>query len=337
MVNLQSPQKYGQRRSLLDMISMTVENENPMYSLMKKGGRPTGVLDEWTADKEAAPKDNAVPDGHDFSEFENFSKDLGLIRNRVQLMQRGGRVTTLMQEVSDIAGMKSVVGREKMKALKAMIGDIEAAIGSDNEAAESTGAEPGQGGRMRGMGKWMQSTAQANEPVPAQFRMDAGQILASNLAAFTEAVFKTMMQKNYEVTGARKAYMGVFGPALKAHVDGFTSKSTATTNIPAYTRTWERSAKERSLGDIVDRLESSFGSVNLILSNRLALFSAAGHSARRGYIFDPSQWELLLLKAPTYKDLPDAGGGPRFMYDAIVGNRCYNPQQGAKIAVSADS
>jgi hypothetical protein len=336
-VNPESALKYGQRRALMDKISMLVENENPVQALLPKGGKPKSTLYEWPIDKEVAPRDNAVPDGHDFSEYENHSKDYGILRNRIQLMQRGSMVTTLMQEVSDVAGVPDIIGREKMKAMKAIVADMEAAITSDNEMKEATGTQPGEGGRMRGMGTWMSSSAQAVEPVPAGYRMDAGQIVSSNLGAFTEAAFKTIMQKNFEMTGQRRSFMGVMGATAKAHVDGFASRSTATTNIPAYTRTWERSAKERSLGDIVDRLESSFGSVNLIVSNRLAVFSAAGHATRRVYIFSPDNWELCLLRPATLHNQTDNGGGPRFFYDAIVGLKCFNPLSGGKVAVTADS
>lgn len=336
-INLQSSTKYGQRRALLNQVHLLVENENPLYSLLPKGSRPSSTLYEWPVDQEVAPKDNAVPDGHDFAEFENHQKDYAILRNRVQLMQRGGKVTTLAEEVTDIAGVKSQIGREKLKAMKAMIADIEAAIGSDNEMKEATGSEPGQGGKMRGMGVWMQNGAQATEPVPAAYRMAANQIIGTTLAGFTEAAFKTMMQSNFEQTGRRKGYMGVLGAGAKAHVDDFAGRQEADTNVKAYSRGWDRPAKERALGDIIDRLDSSFGSVNLIVSNRLALFSAAGHSSRRAYIFDPTCYDLCLLRPPTYHEMENKGGGQRFFYDAIVGLRCYNPLEGGKVAVTADS
>lgn len=338
-VNLESSQKYGQRRALLDRIAMTVENENPLYSLLPKGGRPKNVTYEWPIDKEVAPKDNAVPDGHDFAEFENHGKDYRILRNKVQLMQRGSKVTTLMQEVSDVAGIPDMIGREKVKVLQGLIADIEAAIGSDNEMKDATGSEPGEGGKMRGMGTWMSNSAQSVEPVPEAYRMAASQIIATNLSAWTEANFKVMMQSNYTATGKKKSFMAVMGAAAKTKTDNWTvlDVSQPSNTVKAFSRSWERSAEKRQLGDVVDRLISSFGSVNLMVSNRLAAFSAAGSADRRVYIFDPENWDLIMLRPPTYHMLPDEGGGPRFFYDCIVGNRCYNPLSGGKVAVTADS
>lgn len=340
VVNPESPIKKGNRRSLLDRISLLVENENPLYSLFPKGPKPNNLTYEWPVDKEVAPKDNAVPDGHDFAEFEDHGKDYGILKNMAQLMQRGSMVTKFTQVLTNTAGIPSHIGRQKLKALQGMIADIEAAIGSDNEMNLPTGSSgPGNGGHFRGMGVWMQNGAQSINPVPEAYRMATDQIIATNLGDWTEAAFKTMMQSNYLKTGRKKSFQAVMGAKAKTATDDWTIKAAdqPVSTVMAFSRTWERSAEKRMLGDVVDRLISSFGAVNIFTSNRLAAFSGTGHPERRVYVFDPENWDLCLIQPVQYHELPDLGGGPRFYYDAMVGLRCYNPLSGGKVAVSADS
>ena len=328
------PNQVGKREDLADYISNIDARATPLMTMIPKGPSPKSMLVEWQADEYDKPKMEGVPDGKDVPSYENAGEHRAMLAGRAQKMWRPWLVGDLAENVSDVAGLRSERANSIAKKLVELKRDGEAVIGSDNESQEDNNVD---GSKTRGLGKWIQATAQNDLPVPAAFRTPAAQVTTAALNVITESAVNDIMQSLHDITGESKRYIGVFGSKLRSRFTQF-ALVVPQGSEEAVVRQFTQQATSKKVVNTIDVYEGDFGTIEIVTSNFLNVDPTTRVSdKRRGYLLDMNLLELGFRRRPGNRDLPDLGGGPRGVIDMIFCLKAKNPTGLAKFASTADS
>ncbi len=319
----------GSQRALVDRVTLVNAIKFPFMAMVPKGPTVDNLKYEWPVDKFEDPEDQAVVDGTDVNEFSNAAEDYGVLSNRIQWLRDSAMVSKLSQDVQNQAGIKNKKAYAIKKKLEKLWRDIETAFCSDNEMQVGTGSV---GNKLRGLGVWVQSTAQSVEAVPTDFLTGSAAIHTGTIAQLTEDVFQGLLTGIWANTGQISRYTLLCGSTLRSAFTAYTKTSSGSTNTQAAIRTYDTKLAGKKITATIDVYEGDFGTVEIIPSHWLAYFTSAAANLRRGYIIDWNMLDCVWKQMPKVEPLPDLGGGPRFLVDAIVGLRCYNPQGLGKIS-----
>jgi hypothetical protein len=215
------PNFSGLREDLADVISIVDNKNTPVTSTARKGADITnpGVF-SWQASEYNEPSFDGVLTNADVSTFDDANASRALLSGRAQKFRRSVKVDDFTQ-ISDIAG----IGKNKAfahavsKSLVELKRDIESAVCSDRDSQEQASTNPY---RTRGLGSWINASAQTDLLVPAAFRTPSASIETTGTASLTEAQVQTVLQSMYTVTGTMNSMMLVCGPELKRAFTNFT-------------------------------------------------------------------------------------------------------------------
>jgi hypothetical protein len=182
---------------------------------------------------------------------------------------------------------------------------------------------------MRGLGVWIQNGAQGTLPVDANFRTPTASIntAITQTSAITEAAINDVLESIYGETGEIKTFDAICGPKFRKRVSDLQltcgpkfrkrvsdlqltapSDQTATDFVAA--RQINASASSRKMEKRIDIIVGDFGTINLHTDLFLG-YSAGTRTAATG--------------DGRCQELPDLGGGPRFLTDAVCGLLVGNP------------
>jgi hypothetical protein len=257
--------QVGKREDLADYISLVDAKDTPIVSMAPKGNKPGNTLLQWQADNMPAASSDGAVDGLDVSSYQNLNENRAVIQNYIQVFQRAIRVSPLAIDVSVVAGLRDELAGMVAKGVKSLKRDMELTVSSDNELqADAGGSTPY---KTRGLGKWIQDTAQATLPVNVNYRPPNSSINTTATASFAESDAQGVLTSIYEQTGQFKEYDCVVGPTLKRAFSNllFTTTLTTTTG-PTVTgagataiRTFSRDANSDAYIASVDIFEGDFG------------------------------------------------------------------------------
>lgn len=325
--------QVGKREDLADIIAVVDAAEMPATSALRKGRKPTNSLFEWQVDSFDASNPQPIVDGTDVSAYEDAAANRARLGNYVQIFRRTPKVTRLAEYVADVAGVNNPdpngvrggteFARAKAKKIVELKRDIETAILSTNEAQADTGAV---GFQTRGLGKWIQNSAQSVLPVPSAFRTPTASVYSSTMAAFTEDSLRTLLQSRWSQTKMKGTLIGIVGPDVRNAITDFIRYS-PNKDSNTVVRQFNTSAESGKVTSTVDIYNGDYGTVELFTS-------AFVPTTKTGYLIDADYAELRSHTAPYYQDLPDLGGGPRGIVEAIVGLAVLNPLAHCKIVAS---
>ena len=327
------------RESLSDLLTIVDRKACPFTSAVKKGSAPKNSFVEWGLDKHKANlvqtatytggvSSNLPQDGEDITsaDFENYD-DRVKCAVFLQYARRVPKVSRLANMVSDVAGVgyKKEMANSIAKALVAHKRDIEATFCSSQETAQETADNPYQ---TRGLGKWIQSDAQAVQPVPADFRTPSGSIKTSTSATAQEEDLRDILQSIYEQTGeSDKTFYGLCGTQMKKVISNFTLFTPRTNNLVVS----NRDTDEGRLSASVDIIESDFGTIALNLSSWLEQDARGGdgsYDADKGqrslFILNMPQLEACFAEETSVRELPDLGGGARSIIESVFSLKSYS-------------
>ncbi len=333
MPGLTEPNQVGKREMLADFISIADAKEKPLLAMLPKSRNLTNMLMQWQADAYAAPVLTGVADGKDVGEFENAAANRALIKNYCQKVRRTAMVGDIAENVSNVAGAKAgELARAVDKKLEELSRDIEAVLGSDNDAVEETStATPYQ---TRGIGSWLKATAQTTLPVPTAFLTPAASVDTTAMASLTQSLFKGVLKSIFTQHGKSQNLTLVCGVALKETITGFTQFQGSTANTFGTIRAYNAKLDGGKITDSVTAFEGDFNTV-LLHPSLLLASNTTNAPTRRGYVLAMDMLELRYNRMPRVKPLQDEGGGPRALVDAIFG-LCYkNPLIGGKFAATS--
>ncbi len=194
---------------------------------------------------------------------------------------------------------------------------IERQLLSSADIQLESGATPDQ---SRGVFAWLISSLQSVLPVNAALMPTSAQIHTTALSALSPAAFETMLQAMAVQKNGPVDLQNFCGLKLKSRMSKWAQHDTDVSGETAIQR-YNLDANEKMFMTIVDTFKFDAGVVQNILSMYLLCDPATGqatdYSQRSGAIVDLDMFELCWLQAPQWYDLPDLGGGPRGMHDAV--------------------
>jgi len=315
--------QVGKREDIANYITRIDARSKPVLAMIPKGPPANNSLVQFQVDDFEEPTDNAAVDGEDVSVFDNASPNRAMLKTYVQKFRVAAMVSDFAENLSDVAGLKSgELAESIMKKLEKISRDIEAAICSDNEHQEGTGALPY---KLRGLGMWI-GGAQTVFPVPAAYATPAASLDNTPMANLTETIINNVLQSAFEQTGKVNNFDLVLGPTLKRVFSGFTRTQSATTNTFSSIRVYNNDASTKTITNVVDRYEGDFGNVNLHVSLFCGVLTSNAAMLRRGYLLIMDLLEWSYKRMPRVRQLEDRGGGPRFLIDAIGTLKVKNPK-----------
>jgi hypothetical protein len=306
------------REDLSNELSILAPEETPILSLCGKG-KASATYTEWTVDSLAAPATTGISEGSDVTSFSDKFADRARLGNYIQLMRRDYIVSNLQQAVTSVGPAN--VAQAEAKSMREIKRDIEATIASDNEMTVENGAGTPYG--MRCLGKWIQSSAQATNPVPAAYRTPSGSIIASTLS---ESSFNTMIGSIFAKNGEMNSLTLVANVALRQVVSNFTRATPASAGV-TYHVNQDATSKQITLS--VNLYDSDFGLVKIVNGNPSCMPTS---STNVGYVLNPKYLGFNTLIPMGATRLENQGGGERGFID-VAGTLCVkHPQAHGKIA-----
>jgi hypothetical protein len=306
------------REDLSNELSILAPEETPILSLCGKG-KASATYTEWTVDSLAAPATTGISEGSDVTSFSDKFADRARLGNYIQLMRRDYIVSNLQQAVTSVGPAN--VAQAEAKSMREIKRDIEATIASDNEMTVENGAGTPYG--MRGLGKWIQSSAQATNPVPTAYRTPSGSIIASTLS---ESSFNTMIGSIFAKNGEMNSLTLVANVALRQLISNFTRAQPSSAGV-TYHVNQDATSKQITLS--VNLYDSDFGLVKIVNGNPSCMPTG---STNVGYVLNPKYLGFNTLIPMGATRLENQGGGERGFID-VAGTLCVkHPQAHGKIA-----
>jgi hypothetical protein len=306
------------REDLSNELAILAPEETPILSLCSKG-KASATYTEWTVDSLAAPATTGVSEGSDVTSFSDKFANRARLGNYIQLMRRDYIVSNLQQAVTSVGPAN--VAQAEAKSMREIKRDIEATIASPNEMTVENGAGTPYG--MRGLGKWIQSTAQATNPVPSDYRTPSGSIITSTLS---ESSFNTMIGSIFAKNGEMNSLTLVANVALRQLISNFTRATPASAGV-TYHVNQDATSKQITLS--VNLYDSDFGLVKIVNGNPSCMPT---DSTNVGYVLNPKYLGFNTLIPMGATRLENQGGGERGFID-VAGTLCVkHPQAHGKIA-----
>lgn len=294
------------REDLTSSLTILAPEETPVLSSATKS-KANATYVEWTVDSLAAPVTTGVAEGADVSTFTDKFANRARLGNYVQKFRRDYMVSDLQNAAQSVGPAN--IAQAELKAIRELKRDIEATLMSDNEMTVEDGAGTPYG--LRGLGKWIQSTAQATNPVPATYRTPSGSIHGSGL--FTETIFNNLITSIARVSGTANSLTLIADSALRRVISDFAR----TSGSSDYTvRSVNLNGDVAKIKLSVELYESDHGIVSIVNMN----FDCAPDTTDKdtGYLINPDYYGVAEFIPMGSTRLPNFGGGERGYVDTTL-------------------
>lgn len=295
------------REDLTSTLTILAPEETPVLSSASKS-KANATYVEWTVDSLAAPSTAGVAEGADVTTFTDKFANRARIGNYIQKFRRDYMVSDLQNAAQSVGPAN--IAQAELKAIRELKRDVEATLCSDNEMSVEDGAGTAYG--LRGLGKWIQSSAQATNPVPAAYRTPAGSINGSG-TALTETVFNNLITSIYRVTGSTNNLTLVADTALRRVISDYARTSGSS----------DYSVRAVNLnGDVakiklsVELYESDHGIVSIVNMNPDCAPDTTNKDT--GYLINPDYYGVAEFIPMGSTRLPNFGGGERGYVDTTL-------------------
>jgi hypothetical protein len=295
------------REDLTSTLTILAPEETPILSSASKT-KANATYVEWTVDSLAAPSTAGVAEGSDVQTFTDKFANRARIGNYVQKFRRDYMVSDLQNAAQSVGPAN--IAQAELKAIRELKRDVEATLCSENEMSVEDGAGTPYG--LRGLGKWIQSSAQATNPVPAAYRTPSGSINGSG-STLTETVFNNLITSIYRVTGSTNNLTLVADTALRRVISDFARTSAGS----------DYSVRAVNLnGDVakiklsVELYESDHGIVSIVNMNPDCAPDTTNKDT--GYLINPDYYGVAEFIPMGSTRLPNFGGGERGYVDTTL-------------------
>ena len=322
------------REDLADYIAIVDAKSTPFVSMAPKGRDIGNMQFSWQVDNYGAPVLAGVVDGTDVTvaSASNPVVNRTRLNNYGQAFRRDLRIG-FIAETQDVAGVTDELANGIAKKLVEIKRDMESTFLCTNQAAQAdNGTNPYLTGSM---GNWLNSTNASNIGACASgspFLPASGAVDTTASASFTEATAQNVLTAIYSATGTFRDYDCILGTTLKRAFTNLTSSgvtqvvnanSIAATSV----RTFNQDLSADTFKASIDIFEGDFGRLILHPSTFVGGKNSTSLSAQayKGYVIPMDMVEVRYAKLPQVKTLPDAGGGPARLVEAIAGLVCKNP------------
>jgi hypothetical protein len=322
------------REDLADYIAIVDAKSTPFVSMAPKGRDIGNMQFSWQVDNYGAPVLAGVVDGTDVTvaSASNPVVNRTRLNNYGQAFRRDLRIG-FIAETQDVAGVPDELANGIAKKLVEIKRDMESTFLCTNQAAQAdNGTNPYLTGSM---GNWLNSTNASNIGACASgspFLPASGAVDTTASASFTEATAQNVLTAIYSATGTFRDYDCILGTTLKRAFTNLTASGTTTTantsTIAATSvRTFNQDLGADTFKASIDIFEGDFGRLILHPSTFVGGKTSTSLTAQafKGYVIPMDMVEVRYAKLPQVKNLPDAGGGPARLVEAIAGLVVKNP------------
>ena len=322
------------REDLADYIAIVDAKSTPFVSQAPKGRDIGNMQFSWQVDNYGAPVLAGVVDGTDVTvaSASNPVVNRTRLNNYGQAFRRDLRIG-FIAETQDVAGVTDELANGIAKKLVEIKRDMESTFLCTNQAAQAdNGTNPYLTGSM---GNWLNNTNASNIGACASgspFLPVSGAIDTTASASFVEATAQNVLTAIYSATGTFRDYDCILGTTLKRAFTNLTASGTTTTanssTIAATSvRTFNQDLSSDTFKASIDLFEGDFGRLILHPTTFLGGKNSTALSAQafKGYVIPMDMVEVRYAKLPQVKTLPDAGGGPARLVEAIAGLVVKNP------------
>jgi hypothetical protein len=306
------------REDLSNELAILAPEETPILSLCSKG-KASATFSEWTVDSLSAPVTTGISEGSDVTSFSDKFADRARLGNYIQLMRRDYLVSNLQQAVTSVGPAN--VAQAEAKSMREIKRDIEATIASNNEMSVENGAGTPYG--MRGLGKWIQATKQATNPVPDPYLTPSGSILTSTVS---ESTFNGLIGSIFSKNGEMNSLTLVANTALRQVISGFTRAQPSSAGVTYHVN---QDATSKTITLSVNMYDSDFGMVKIINGNPSCMPTT---NTNVGYVINPKYLGFNTLIPMGATRLENQGGGERGFVDVAGTLYVKHPQAHGKIA-----
>jgi hypothetical protein len=323
------------REDLADYIAIVDAKSTPFVSMAPKGRDIGNMQFSWQVDNYGAPVLAGVVDGTDVTvaSASNPVVNRTRLNNYGQAFRRDLRIG-FIAETQDVAGVTDELANGIAKKLVEIKRDMESTFMCTNQAAQADNGSTNA--YLTGsLGNWLNSTNASNIGACASgspFLPASGAVDTTASASFTEATAQNVLTAIYSATGTFRDYDCILGTTLKRAFTNLTASGTTVTlnsNSIAATsvRTFNQDLSADTFKASIDIFEGDFGRLILHPSTFVGGKNSTSLSAQayKGYVIPMDMVEVRYAKLPQVKDLPDAGGGPARLVEAIAGLVVKNP------------
>lgn len=331
MATLLQPAQVGIREDLADYIAVVDAKSTPFVSMAPKGKDLGNMTFSWQADDYDAPKTSGTKDGDDVTVYDNPSQYRTKLSNFAQVFRRNLRIG-FVAETQNVAGVTDEVARGISKRLVEIKRDMEASFLCPNQAAVQEGANPYL---TSSLGAWLTISNSSNiggVAAGSRFEPNTGAITSTTSANLVESTVQGVLTSIYNKTGVFRDYDCIVGPTLKRAFTNLTSGATtlvSNSNTIAATsvRTFNTDISSDTFKSSIDIFEGDFGRLVLHPDTLIGYMSGTTWTVQpqKGYVIPMDMVEVRYAKLPEVKELPDNGGGPARLVQAIAGLVVKNP------------
>lgn len=336
----------GKREDLMDMIALVDAKDTPFTSMARKGSKPGNMYFRWQADQNPGPTIGGIVDGTDVSTYSNFvvgyRKELA---NYAQVFRQTVRVSKLTQDIADVAGIRDELSDNIAKGIIAIKRSMEATFTSDQLGQADNGTVPYL---TAGVQAWIGGdnigtglNIGAGTTSPSFITPGASIISGANASALTDATVQGVLKSIYDQTGKYKSFDAIVGTDLKRAFTSLLGTTALTTTSTAgvlgagatKVQTFQRDAAADTFIQSVDVFQGDFGTVRLHPTTFMGTVTSSGsntttYTARTAYglVLDMDLIEVRYGgNVANVTALPDYGGGPARLIEAVAGLVVGNP------------
>jgi hypothetical protein len=332
----------GKREDLADMIALVDARDTPFVSMARKGSKPGNMYFRWQADQNPLPQVGGTVDGTDVNSYSNYvvgyRKELA---NYAQIFRRTVRVSKLAQDLADVAGVRDSLSDNVAKAIVGIKRDMEVTFTSDQLGQQdngttnpylTAGAQSWIGGDNIGTGLNIGSGTTS-----PSFITPSGSIVSgSNASALTDTTVQGLLKSIFDVTGQYKSFDCIVGTDLKRAFTGLLGTTALTTTSTVgvtgagatKVQTFQRDAAADTYIQSMDVFQGDFGTVRLHPTTFIGTISGSTYTAKTAYglVLDMNLVEVRYGgNIAQVTALPDYGGGPARLIEAVAGLVVGNP------------
>ena len=341
MAILTEPQLSGRglREDLMDMIALVDAKDTPFTSMARKGSKPGNMYFRWQSDSLPTPQVGGVVDGTDVSSYDNYVVGYRAeLANYAQVFRRAVRVSKLTQDIADVAGVRDELADNVSKGITGIKRDMEATFTSNQLSQQDNGTT--QAYRTAGVQTWI-SNAGTGTPtpgdIPSQFRTPLTSILTGASSGLTDAGVQGLLKSIFDQTGHYTSFDAIVGTDLKRAFTGLlgttalTTVSNSSNTLAAgatKVQTFQRDAAADTFIQSLDVFQGDFGTVRLHPSTFIGTVSGSTWTPTpyKGLVLDMNLIEVRYGgNVANVTALPDYGGGPARLIEAVAGLVVGNP------------
>lgn len=318
----------GKVQDLAEAFVNAEKRSLPFTSSVPKGAAPVNAQLEYPVEQFDTPNTDGAGDEADPVQYQNPRENDGLLYARVQTWERAARVGGHAVTFMNLAGVtpRNVIAKAIAKKLIELKTDMETTFLGDNESqSEVSSTIPN---KTRGLGKWVQSTAQGHYPVPTAYLTPATSIDASTTTdSYTDqtitAVAESMFTKHGDETADIDVWCGSTWKRKLGRITFYQKDEAGMTQV----RRFNQEAGDDVIMGKVDVLKTDYGTFKVRLSRWINTAGDPTSAASKllAYACPMEKLELRMSETPYMLPLARTGRNQKFLVTGTGALAVTNP------------